>query len=190
MNPAGSDWERVTKILAEDAKLLGYLGGNYSMVVHPGSNVDISLNEAFDQIATIDKIVSPNCKLAWELMAGSGHQLLSDIEHIFKLIDRAPDVKLCFDTCHVFASGMPMMNVLQAFSSHYEVLHLNNSKCPKGSRVDRHANLATGYIPDDLLQEVVAYWLDNMPDKPIILETPVEGIVSDLELLRSWTDFS
>ncbi len=48
-----------------------------------------------------------------------------------------------------------------------DLLHLNDSRDPFGSRRDRHANLGRGEIPDELLAQVVA-----AVDCPIIVETP------------------
>ena len=68
-----------------------------------------------------------------------------------------------------------------------KAIHLNDSKNPRGSRKDRHANLGQGYIGFDTLSR----WAHD-PDfaaVPKILETPYfEGkppYKKEIEMLRS-----
>ena len=62
---------------------------------------------------------------------------------------------VCLDTCHLIAAGYDLTSdrgyreTMTAFGRHVgfdrlHVMHLNDSKRPLGSRVDRHAHAAQG----------------------------------------------
>ena len=57
------------------------------------------------------------------------------------------------DTCHVFASGYDPLEYLERWSEKHGaksigLIHLNDSKTPRNSHVDRHAYPGLGYIGD------------------------------------------
>ena len=60
---------------------------------------------------------------------------------------------------------------------------LNNSKTDLGSNIDRHDNLEKGKIKIEGIKEVIKFC--KKLDIPIILETPDEYIVDDLELVKN-----
>ena len=64
---------------------------------------------------------------------------------------------ICFDTCHAHAAGLDLSTeegyerVFDAFTrtigiERLRAFHLNDSKTPVGSRVDRHAEIGDGYL--------------------------------------------
>ena len=90
----------------------------------------------------------------------------------------------CLDTCHVWAGGEPLEGVvgrvLEA-TGRIDLVHLNDSRDPFDSRRDRHANLGKGYIPGDLLEEIV-----READAPTLIETPggIDEHNADLDWIR------
>lgn len=97
--------------------------------------------------------------LLLEIAAGQGTELGRSWEEIRKLYEALDytRVGLCIDTQHAFASGMCRFetheDVVKLFEESYAVLrkgvsliHLNDSKKPFGSQVDRHEVLKQGYI--------------------------------------------
>src|SRR3712207_5809863 len=56
---------------------------------------------------------------------------------------------------------------VRAVTGRLDLVHLNNSRDPHGSSRDRHAPLADGEIPFDLLVDVA-----RAADCPVVLETP------------------
>ena len=78
---------------------------------------------------------------------------------------------------------------LNKLGKYPEVVHLNDSKVPLGSRKDRHENLGDGYIFGIELggnPEALYHLLDLCDEHNIkcILETPSINIISDLFLLQ------
>ncbi len=147
------EWER--------ANLLGLEG----LVVHPGAYTDSSeedgLNRIVDAVAeTIDRVDPGSCRLLLENTAGQGTCLGHNFEQLAFLIDaiNAPKrVGICFDTCHAFAAGYAIheKNGFRAMRKEIDdllppdtiaALHLNDSKKPLGSRVDRHEHIGRGEI--------------------------------------------
>lgn len=121
-----------------------------------------------------------------ETMAGGGTAIGStfdDLAAIIALIDNKSRIGVCIDTCHIFAAGYDLRS-RAAFEStlarfeetigleYLKAVHLNDSKTPLGSRLDRHANIGVGFLG------LGAFWnimndarFENLP---IILETPAE----------------
>jgi deoxyribonuclease-4 len=66
------------------------------------------------------------------------------------------------------------------------VLHANDSKKPRGSRVDRHANIGEGHIGREAFRRILMH--PGLRAKPFILETPVDEPGDDrrnLNILKS-----
>ena len=52
------------------------------------------------------------------------------------------------------------------------VFHVNDSKTPLGSHVDRHANIGEGHIPLAAFRRILQH--PKLRAKPFILETPID----------------
>ncbi|NNE01095.1 MAG: deoxyribonuclease IV [Pirellulaceae bacterium] len=135
------------------------------LVVHPGafttSSEEDGLNRIVDAVAeTLQRVEAGSCRLLLENTAGQGSCLGHTIEQLAFLIDAIDDeqrVGICFDTCHAFAAGYAI-NTASGFASMKQqivdqlpaecirALHLNDSKKPLGSRVDRHEHIGRGEI--------------------------------------------
>jgi deoxyribonuclease IV len=92
------------------------------------------------------------------------------------------DVGFCLDTCHAFAAGEDLVDVVdrvKAITGRIDLVHLNNSRDGFGSARDRHANVADGTIAPDTLVAVCA-----AAGAPVVVETPAEGQADDIALLR------
>ena len=103
-------------------------------------------------------------------------------------------IGICVDTCHIFNAGYDLntlkdvSNYIKEFDQkigikHIKLIHLNNSKTDLGSNIDRHDNLEKGKIKIEGIKEVIKFC--KKLDIPIILETPDEYIVDDLELVKN-----
>ena len=92
-------------------------------------------------------------------------------------------IGICIDTCHSFAAGYDLATPtgFQAFMQEFEevigiqylrALHLNDSKTPRGSKRDLHANIGTGFLGlrgfHNIMNET------RFQDLPMILETPID----------------
>lgn len=98
-------------------------------------------------------------------------------------------IGICIDTCHSFAAGYDLATPtgFQAFMQEFEevigtqylrALHLNDSKTPRGSKRDLHANIGTGFLGLRGFHNIM-----NEPrfqDLPMILETPIDRPASSV----------
>ena len=89
------------------------------------------------------------------------------------------------DTCHAWAAGWDLeraVDDVRAITGRIDLVHLNNSRDPAGSSRDRHAPLADGEIPAELLLAVA-----RSADCPVVLETPGDAAshAEEVALLRS-----
>jgi deoxyribonuclease-4 len=121
-----------------------------------------------------------------ETTAGQGNSLGHRFEHLARLLElvKKPErLGVCFDTCHVFAAGYGLRtadeyaDTMREFDrivglAQLRVFHINDSKKPQGSRVDRHEHLGRGCLGLEPFRMLV-----NDPrfsDRLMILETPKE----------------
>jgi len=141
-----------------------------------------SLNRAIE--ATPDS----NVKLVIENTAGQGSNLGYKFEHLAHIIDKVEDksrVGVCIDTCHMFTAGYDIRtrevydetwnNFDKVVGREYLMgMHINDSKPPLGSRVDRHHSLGQGEIGWDAFKFIMND--SRMDDIPLVLETIDESI--------------
>jgi deoxyribonuclease-4 len=159
------------------------------LVMHPGAHLGKGEDYAITKIAeTLNRVFeatrdAKTC-LSLETTAGQGSSVGYKFEHIAEIIERIEDksrVSVCFDTCHVFAAGYELRNkrawnaTFREFDEtigleYLKVIHVNDSKKPFGSRVDRHEHLGEG----ELGLEPFKFLMQDrrFVDIPKILETP------------------
>lgn len=120
-----------------------------------------------------------------EITAGQGTSLGYRLEHLARIIERVKcpqRLGVCLDTAHLFAAGYDFRGRLyDKFRKEIEttvgmdrvkVLHLNDSKKPLGSRVDRHEHIGHGTIGLEAFRPFVQE--AAFRNVPKILETPKE----------------
>ena len=131
----------------------------------------------------IEATKDSNVKLVIENTAGQGTNLGYRFEHLAHIIDKIEDksrVGICIDTCHMFTSGYDIRTREEydkTWSSFDNIvgreylmgMHINDSKPPLGSRVDRHHSLGQGEIGWDAFRFIMND--SRMDDIPLILET-------------------
>lgn len=173
------------------------------VVLHPGFSVACGEDEAISNIAEgLLRIFNDTqeCKtrVLLETMAGQGSGIGGDLAQFSEIGDKLGwhrRLGFCVDTCHMFAAGYDMRTheayerLISTIDFHVGLenvycWHLNDSKAPKGSHVDRHAHVGEGEIgvlPFALLMNDKRF--ENVP---MILETPKEGVgdPGNLALLR------
>ena len=143
------------------AEALGLVG----VVMHPGSFVSSSEEAGLKRIATaLDEVHKQTrgfqCELWLETTAGQGTNLGHRFEQIATLLQTVRDTDrlgVCVDSCHIFAAGYPLQTPEEyaATMGEFErtigvdrirAWHLNDSKKPFGSRVDRHEHIGRGSL--------------------------------------------
>jgi deoxyribonuclease IV len=119
-----------------------------------------------------------------ENTAGGDHAMARHFDALARLWDAIGEfgVGFCLDTCHAFAAGEDLADVVdrvKAITGRIDLVHLNNSRDEFGSARDRHANIADGTIDPDALVAVCA-----AASAPVVVETPAEGQPDDIAFLR------
>lgn len=168
---------------------------------HPGSHLNkISIEQCLDEIAAnINMALSKTngVTAVIENTAGQGSNVGNKFEEIRYIIDRIDDksrVGVCIDTCHTYSAGYDIVGdydgVFSEFDSvigleYLRAIHLNDTKKPLSSRVDRHETLGDGFLGIDFFKKLMKDTrFDNIP---IILETPDESKwAEEIALLRSF----
>lgn len=152
----------------------GIAMGCKGIVVHCGvKRKDVDYQVAYDNmvysIINAAKYATPECPLLVETSSGETGELLSAPEELIAFYRSLPDetkenIKICVDTCHVFAAGYLPQDFVRALDDAkipIGLFHFNDSKGCKGCCKDRHAHLGTGYIGLDNLIAVGTYALQN-----------------------------
>jgi deoxyribonuclease IV len=154
----GSEFEKAKNCLTYDLKL-GPKIGCKGVVVHVAKalkmGTELALNNMFKNILNLLPDIDPSCPLLIETPAGQGTEVLTDINDFSTFYDRFDSeqklkVKICIDTCHVFASGYDPAEYLEKWNElqpdSIVLVHYNDSKCECGSKKDRHAPAGEGHI--------------------------------------------
>lgn len=137
-----------------------------------------------------------------ETTAGQGSTLGYRFEEVATILDLVEDrerAAVCIDTCHIHAAGYDMRTeeAYHATMDEFDqivgldrlvLLHINDSKNPLGSRVDRHEHIGKGQIGEAGFRALMND--PRMRTIPKVLETPKgKDMKEDLEnitLLRSF----
>ena len=159
------------------------------LVTHPGAHKGLGEAEGIERVAAaLDRVHKrlPGYKTVTclENTAGQGSSLGYAFEHLRAIIDRVaePDrLAVCIDTAHALAAGYDLTSRAGAEATLDELdrlvgldrvkaLHVNDSKVPRGRRVDRHEHIGRGHVAQIAMGVVCR----RFPDVPKILETPKE----------------
>lgn len=176
--------------------------GLHLLNFHPGSHLNkISEQDCLARIAESINIAHqqvPNVIAVIENTAGQGSNLGYRFEHLAEIIEQVEDksrVGVCLDTCHTFSAGYDISSdegcekVFTEFAqvvgwNYLKGMHLNGSKTPLGSRVDRHHSLQQGIIGTAVFQYIMQR--NEFDDMPLILETIEPEIwAEEIQWLRS-----
>ncbi|MCQ2814731.1 MAG: deoxyribonuclease IV [Bacilli bacterium] len=156
-----------------------------TLVLHPGAHVGQGSEEGIKNLAEcLDRVFEndgTDVKIALETMSGKGSEIGINFNEIKKIIDLCKyknRLGVCLDTCHISDAGYDITdfdNILNEFDKiigldKLLVIHLNDSKNPKGAHKDRHENLGYGEIGFEILHKIAAN--PRLIDVPKILETP------------------
>ena len=155
---------------------------------HPGSHLNkIPMEECLRRIAESINIVldkTQGVTAVIENTAGQGSNVGFSFQHIASIIDKVEDksrVGVCLDTCHTYSAGYDLKTeegYVQTFrefdetigANYLRAIHLNDTKKPFASRVDRHDSIGKGLLGIEFFQRFMKDpRFDNMP---LILETP------------------
>ncbi|MGX5377022.1 deoxyribonuclease IV [Ligilactobacillus sp. LYQ135] len=162
--------------------------GSHQMTLHPGAHVGAGPKAAIENIAKgLNEVLTADqtIQIAIETMAGKGTEVGRTFEQIAEIIDKVKlndKLSVTFDTCHTNDAGYDIKDDFEGVLNEFDhiigldrlkVIHLNDSKNPRGSHKDRHANIGFGTIGFDALDKIAHF--DELKDIPKILETPFIG---------------
>jgi deoxyribonuclease IV len=167
------------------AEALGLLG----VVLHPGCYTEGSEADGLELIASalLDLLRERRrgkTMILLEHTAGQGTALGATFEQLASIVGKMNDhrrVGVCLDTCHLLASGYDIAtpegyaNTFKQFGrligfDRLQAFHLNDSKKPLGSRVDRHEHIGRGCIGLEAFRRLVND--RRFRGLPMLLETP------------------
>ena len=166
------------------AEVLGLMG----VVLHPGARLTAPPEQALALISSALTAVlkaRPRGKtmILLEHTAGQGSTMGSSFEEIAAMLDGVRSRKrlgVCLDTCHLLASGYNLCteegyrDTFDEFErligfDRLKVFHLNDSKKPCMSRVDRHEHIGKGCIGLEPFRRLLHD--PRFASLPMILET-------------------
>jgi len=158
-------------------------------VFHPGAHLGAGEAKGIDRIVrTLNQIhrdlPGGSTVLCLETTAGQGAAVGWRFEHLRAILDAAAEPRrlgICLDTSHMLAAGYDLTSAEGMERTLAEcddvigldrvrVVHLNDSKTPRGSRVDRHEHIGHGHIPLAAFAVLVNH--PRVRSVPMILETP------------------
>jgi deoxyribonuclease IV len=167
------------------AEALGLLG----VVLHPGAYT--VGNEADGLTLIADALVDllrarrrGKTMVLLENTAGQGTTLGATFEQLASIIAKTGAhrrVGVCLDTCHLLAAGYDICSA-DGYASTFnqfgrlvgferlKAFHMNDSKKPLGSRVDRHEHIGQGHLGLEPFRRLVND--RRFRDLPMLLETP------------------
>ena len=176
------------KILAQQAAAAAAIGAR-GLIVHgghvtakddPGEGVE-NWRKTFERATREGELVLP---VLIENTAGGENAMARTFDRLGRLWDAVGDFGAGFvlDTCHAWAAGEELEGIVErvrAITGRIDLVHANSSRDAAGSGADRHANYDSGTIDPEL---IAAACRDAGCD--VIVETPFDGIATDVEYLH------
>jgi len=163
--------------------------GLFGVVLHPGCYTMGNEAEGLDLIAeSLLQLLRERRRgktmVLLEQTAGQGTALGATFEQLASIIAKMNDhvrVGVCLDTCHLLAAGYDICSpegyatTFKQFGrlvgfDRLKVFHMNDSKRPLGSRVDRHEHIGRGCLGLEPFRRILND--RRFRGLPMLLETP------------------
>ena len=162
--------------------------GVKGVITHLGSSRDSDPDLAVELVCRCLEVVLREApeepQLLMESCAGQGNTIGRRFEHlgqIMRALHGDPRLQVCVDTAHVFEAGYDITTVdglestLREFDENVgldrlKALHVNDSKTPLGSNVDRHENIGLGLIGEEAFERILRH--PRLRPLPFLLEVP------------------
>ena len=168
------------KLLAQQLEAAAAVGAK-GVVVHGGHVTGgVADDVGYDNWRKAMERIARPVPLLIENTAGGDHAMARGAAAVARLWDTIGDlagagdgggeIGFCLDTCHAFAGGDELADVvdrMKAITGRIDLVHCNNSRDEFGSGRDRHAPIESGTIDPALLLDVA-----RAAGAPVISETP------------------
>jgi deoxyribonuclease-4 len=198
------------------------LGADY-LVVHPGAAMGARSEDAVSAAAQALRQAARGVRLAdnfadmaqrgvrvlVENTSGMGSCIGMRFAELRSILDQTRDLPIgvCLDTAHAFEAGYDLRTpagldqMLADLDgavglARVPVIHMNDSKTPLGSRVDRHQNIGQGEIGRQAFRNILnhprlmAGGANGLRGRAFILETPIDAPGDDRKNVRSLWDLA
>ncbi len=158
---------------------------NFHPGAHMGEGREACLERIVESVAGAMAVL-PDAEVIYTLenTAGQGTVVghsLEDLAVLLEGLDAPERSGICLDTCHLFAAGYDIVSeegwerFWEAFDRligqrYLKAFHVNDSKKPLESRVDRHAPLGEGHMGMAFFRRLAED--PRFYDVPMFLETP------------------
>lgn len=158
------------------------------MVIHPGAHMGSGEEEGLYRIARALNLIHQRGQLRVQILlettAGQESSLGCNFEHLARILEMLEEdhrIGVCLDTCHLFAAGYDLsteegyQRTMEEFDrlvglERVKAIHLNDSKAPRGSRVDRHEHIGHGQLGLEAFRSILRD--ERFRDLPFLIETP------------------
>ena len=203
--PDPTTLEKSVAAFADELQRAATLGIPF-LITHPGSHRGVGVEAGLKRfVENMDRAIARSktstVMVLIENTAGQGTNLGSTFEEISFIIGEShygDSLGVCFDTSHAFAAGYDLRTRAtyeETFSQFDRIIglerlkffHINDSKRPLGSRVDRHEHIGKGEI--GLAGFRLLLNDPRFRDHPMVLETPkgkeLKEDKANLRVLRS-----
>lgn len=179
-------YQKSTRALIYALKAMDRLHG-LGAITHLGSRGDRTWPEVLTRLGaafTIALEATDRAMIIVENSVGAGGQIggtFEEIRDILAAMEWHPRLGVCLDSCHLFATGWDIRTpdgvdaMVRAFNrtvglKRLKAFHLNDSKMPLGSKVDRHENIGEGRIGREGFRALVNH--PKLRHLPAFIETP------------------
>jgi deoxyribonuclease-4 len=182
------------------------LGADF-LVAHPGSCLGSEKSQAIAEVADGMRRAGRGVKLGGlriliENTSGMGSAVGARFEEVRAILDLTRDLPMgvCLDTAHTFEAGYDLATAsgLEATIGEADriigldrvhVLHVNDSKTPLGSRVDRHEHIGRGKMGLEAFRRILNHarlgpGAQGVAGRAFILETPIDRPGDDRRNVR------
>ena len=158
-------------------------------MTHPGNATDGDRLSGLRRNAravrrALQRAVGTDTAILFESTAGQGTSLGADFAELAWLLEEVgrefqPFLGVCIDTAHLLAAGYDLVSnydgVMQELDrlvglERVRLFHLNDSKTPLGSRVDRHEHIGDGRLGLAPFRRIMRD--PRFRDVPKVIETP------------------
>jgi deoxyribonuclease-4 len=167
----------------EAADAIGAEGVIFHVGSHLGAGFDAGLERVVPALGELLELTTDDLWLLMENSAGAGGTIgrsTDELAAIHEALDHHPRLGLCLDSCHWYVSGVDVTDAealdreLAAIDARIGIdrvrcLHVNDTKAPLGSNLDRHDSIGAGVMGDGLRAFLRHPAFQSLP---AILETP------------------
>ncbi|HID32063.1 MAG TPA: deoxyribonuclease IV [bacterium (Candidatus Stahlbacteria)] len=178
--------------LKEEMRRAEMIGSEY-VIIHVGSRVGLDEKTALENVKegvnqALDAVKN-RVVILLENTAGMGSEVGYRFEEIGAIIEDTDDknrIGVVLDTAHAYEAGYDLKDRLDSVIAEFDrsvglkylkLLHLNDSRTPLGSKIDRHWHIGQGEIGREGFRRIINH--PAFKGLPGIMETPRRGVKED-----------